>query len=82
MTNHDNTRNREARARRAAKRQGLQLRKSRSRSPHMHDLLGYRLDDPNRNTVVAGEDYELSLENVEARLELGEDWPPSEARKG
>ena len=45
----------EARARRAAKRQGYELVKSRARSPIAPDYRGYVIVNPDTNMVEAGE---------------------------
>lgn len=61
----------EARVRRAAKRQGLQLVKSRCRVPEAFVFGTYGLIDPARNAWVAhrgGDGYGMSLDEVEAWL--------------
>lgn len=55
----------EQRLRRALIRQGLQLVKSRIRNTHLNNWGGYRIIDPNYNTVEAGVNYDLSLKDVE-----------------
>jgi hypothetical protein len=66
----------ENRLRRAAKRQGLVLIKSRSRDPRAIDYGGYMLADAENNTAVAGElgsPRSLSLTEIaEALLETSE----------
>ena len=57
---------RESRARRRLARDGEVLRKSRVRNPHLHDQGGYMIVDANANYVVAGADFDLSLEDVES----------------
>ena len=56
-------------ARRAAKRLGYKARKSREHSLHMNNLGGFRIVDPNRNCVVAGEKFNMSAEEVIAWCE-------------
>ena len=61
----------ENRLRRAAKRQGLVLIKSRSRDPRAIDYGGYMLADAEDNTVVAGElgsSRSLSLTEIAEQL--------------
>jgi len=66
-------RTREARARRAAERQGLRLQKSRRRDPRAWDYGGYQLIDPYANTLVfgsaAGHGFGASLEQIERWLD-------------
>ena len=66
---------RENRLRRAAKRQGYALRKSRARDPRAMDYGCYMLTDPyTNNMVVAGElnsPRAMTLEQVEAWLTSG-----------
>jgi hypothetical protein len=59
----------ENRLRRKAARLGLALRKSRARRLHLNDRGGYRIVDPYHNFIVAGERFDLSLEEVEAFLD-------------
>jgi hypothetical protein len=62
---------RENRLRRAARRQGITLRKSPRRDPRAYDFGGYMLIDPQTNTVVAGEGsfaFSMSIDDVEAWL--------------
>jgi hypothetical protein len=59
----------ENRLRRKAARLGLALRKSRARRLHLNNLGGYRIIDPYHNFIVAGERFDLSLEEVEAFLD-------------
>jgi hypothetical protein len=67
MTNQERTdKSREARARRALNRQGLRLMKSRVRNPHLNNLGDYCIIEPNRNVVMAGGRYDLSLDHIEA----------------
>src|SRR4051812_36925854 len=62
---------RENRCRRALRRRGLALHKSRRRDPTMHDDGGYMVVDPVRNASVAGGSpipYGMSLADVETHL--------------
>ena len=62
---------RENRLRRAAKRQGRELQKSRARDPRALGFGRWRLVDAATNAVVAGGhpwDYSLTLDEVEAWL--------------
>lgn len=62
---------RENKARRMAKRQGLELVKSRRRDPRATDFGMYVLVDPETNGIVHGAAsgrYDLSLDDVEAYL--------------
>jgi hypothetical protein len=62
---------REQRLRRAAKRQGLRLVKSRRRDPRAHDYGSYALVDVYTNMLVAGDQntgYGLGLDEVEESL--------------
>ena len=68
MTREDKTR--EARLRRMAKRQGLELVRSRRRDPHALDYDGYMLIDPARQWMV----YGFGFNNFGARLPDIEDW--------
>lgn len=55
--------------RRVADRQGLALRNSRLRGPtHVDDRGGWRIIDLERTAVVAGERFDLSLDDVESFL--------------
>lgn len=61
----------ENRLRRVAKRQGLELKKTRRRDSRAYDYGTYALIDPNTNALVAGDinsGYGLSLHEVEAAL--------------
>lgn len=66
FTNSSDDRRLEARARRAARRVGYLVRKSRQRTnvPNLHNLGGYMLIDAERNWVVQGSDFELSAQDV------------------
>lgn len=59
---------REARARRLARRQGLILYKDRARSRSIDHAGGYMIVDADRNVILAGQRYDLSLEQVEDSL--------------
>lgn len=64
-------RTREQRIRRAAKRQGLALRKTRTRDPRALDYGMYALADEQTNVVVAGtasDRFGFSLDDVDAYL--------------
>jgi hypothetical protein len=55
----------ESRARRAAKRVGLQARKSRWRANNpLYNQSGFQIIDPMRNWIVAGEKFNMSAEQV------------------
>lgn len=64
---------RESRARRAARRRGLDLHKVRRRDPRAIDFGGFYLVDPWTNTIVAGEpgSRALTLDEVEEALADG-----------
>jgi len=59
---------REAPLRRQAKKLGLTLVKSRARRTHADDKGGYRIIDPWRNCIVAGEKFDLDLDDVQEFL--------------
>ncbi len=64
-TNNPSTeKNLHAAARRAAKRVGLQARKSRARTISLDNHGEFMLVDPMRNWVVAGERFDLSAQQV------------------
>lgn len=58
----------ENRLRRLAKRAGYRLEKSRARTPHLNDHGLYRLTDPHRNVVIAGERFDWTLDDVDGFL--------------
>lgn len=58
----------ESRTRSRAKRRGLALRKDRARTRSINHQGGYMLVDPYKNSIVAGERYDLSLAAVEDLL--------------
>jgi hypothetical protein len=62
MTGTDKTL--DQRARRAAKRVGLNVARSRDRTEHLNNRGGYMLFNPLHNTVVMGERFDLSAEDV------------------
>jgi hypothetical protein len=72
----DDEQAREDRLRRAARRQGLAIQKSRARNPR-HVCCGlWRIIDPSTNTVVIGAgvlDYEMELDDVEAWLNASDE---------
>lgn len=59
---------REIKLRRWAERLGLSLVKSRAKKFHIHDHGGYRIIDSNFNRVEYGENFDLTLDEVEAYL--------------
>jgi hypothetical protein len=60
---------RENRLRAMAKRQGLELSKSRRRDPRAVDYGGWMIVEPDTKAIVAGASQRMSLEGVEAFLE-------------
>jgi hypothetical protein len=54
----------DARARRAARRAGLEARRSRLRVGAPDNFGGYTLIDPFRNAIVAGERFDLTPQDV------------------
>jgi len=58
---------REARLRRRLRKEGVVLCKSRERTTHMNNYGGYMLADE-RNYCLWGENFELSLDDVEGWL--------------
>jgi len=64
---------RENLVRRMAKRQGLELKKSRRRDPRALDYGSYWLVDIELNAIVAGGRYGISLDQVDAWLTDGAD---------
>ena len=56
---------REAAVRRALRREGQALRKSRARNLTLDDEGGYMIVDADRNFIVAGEKCDLTLDDVE-----------------
>lgn len=59
---------RENRLRRMAKRLDLVILKSRARAFRVNDRGGYRVAAVRRNTPLAGANFELSMDDVEAFL--------------
>jgi len=58
----------EMRLRRKVKAEGFALCKSRGRTHNADNYGGYRILDPNLNTIETGQRFDLSLEDVEAWL--------------
>ena len=56
----------ESKARRELKKLGYLLKKSRVRKPHLNDQGGYMIIEPNMNSVVAGDRFDMSPEEVGA----------------
>jgi hypothetical protein len=56
----------EGRIRNALRGRGLALRKDTAKSINLRHLGGYRVIDPDRNCIVGGSDFELSLADVKA----------------
>lgn len=54
----------EMRARRAAKRVGLFAQKGRSKAWHAKDQGGFRLVDARTNVIVAGENFDMTEQDV------------------
>jgi hypothetical protein len=63
---------REIKLRRWAARLGLVLHKSRNRRWSVDNYLGYTVIDANTNSIVAGQKYELTLDDVESILKSDE----------
>lgn len=55
----------EARLRRKLHAQGYSLKKSRVRNPHINNRGGYMIVDTNKNMVINGVNFELTLKDVE-----------------
>jgi hypothetical protein len=64
MTIHDEDQAMDSRARRAAKRVGLQARKSRWRAGSIDNLGGFQIIDPWRNWIVAGQRFDFTARDV------------------
>lgn len=64
----ENIRARENKARRKLAKEGYSLHKSRARLS-IDNLGGYMISNDNDNTIVAGEKYDLSIEDVEKFIE-------------
>ena len=58
----------ENRVRRQAKRLGLEVKKSRAKRTHLDNYGGYMIVDIYRNNIVAGEKYDLMLDDVQQWL--------------
>jgi hypothetical protein len=56
------------RLRKRAGRRGYLLRKSRVKTPHLNDQGGYRVINPQKNTIILGEKYDLTLADLEKFL--------------
>jgi hypothetical protein len=56
----------ESQARRAAKRVGLEARKSRWRANSIDNRGGFQICDPSRNTIIAGEKFNFTADDVVA----------------
>ena len=56
--------NREARLRKLLHKEGYRLRKSRIRTPNGDNLGGYMILDGHSNSVMAGDKYQLDLDQV------------------
>ena len=65
MTINDTDKSREQRARRQLRQQGYALRKSRVRNWNIDNLGGYMVIEANRNLIVAGQRFDMSLDDVE-----------------
>ena len=63
---------RETTLRHKARRLGMTLRKDRARSVSINHCGGYMLIDASGNYLVAGEQFELSLDQVAERLDAEE----------
>ncbi len=59
----------ENRLRRKARKHGLRVTKSRDRSIHLNNLGGYMLVDSYRNAVIAGDRFDVPLEELEAVID-------------
>jgi len=62
---------REAAVRRALRPEGQALRKSRARNWTLDNQGGYMIVDADRNFIVAGEKYDLTLDDVERWVAAG-----------
>lgn len=60
---------RESRLRSRARTQGYAIHKSRARRTHAHDHGGYMIVELNRNTIEAGENFDLGLDDLERFFE-------------
>jgi len=58
----------DSRLRKMAARRGYQLCKSRERTTHANNHGGYMIVEVERNTIAAGPDFDMSLEEVKAFL--------------
>jgi hypothetical protein len=64
----DTTTTTEDQLRRSLRQQGLALRKDRARSLSMHRQGGFMIVDPDNNWILAGQDFNLNLDDVAAWL--------------
>lgn len=55
--------------RRQAKRLGLNIKKSKVMLVHVDNLGGYRITDKDKKVVLAGQKFELTLDEVKAWLD-------------
>jgi hypothetical protein len=58
----------ESRVRRLARREGYVVRKSRAREWRYNDQTEFRLIEPERNLIVLGERFDVSLDDIETWL--------------
>lgn len=65
----DGDKSREARLRKRADRQGVMLRKSRARRSTPDNHGGYMIVDRDSNWIIVGEEFDLTLDYVEAWLQ-------------
>ena len=62
----DTEKRRENHLRKLANRQGCGIKKSRVRNPHLNDRGFYMIIDPYFNSILAGEKFDMTLDEVEA----------------
>ena len=72
---------RETRLRRMAKRQGLELMKSRTRDPRALDYGRWYVHDPLTNSIVAGDPGYMDIDDIERYLLDGDAERRDERRK-
>jgi len=65
---------REARARYKLKKQGYLLKKSRARMWEEYNQLGYRIVTKDTNEIEDGDEWDLSLDDVESFIAHGWRW--------
>ncbi|OGO04593.1 MAG: hypothetical protein A2Y60_01800 [Chloroflexi bacterium RBG_13_54_9] len=68
--------------RRKAKRLGLAIKKSRIRSINLDDFGGYMIIDSDRNYLIAGEKFNLDIDDVAEVLNNTERSISEERKKG